>query len=357
MKIKCPHCGVENLGDAVYCVVCNNKLPLMPEEPSVKETVTDRTSWEKRNEIGFFAGFWLTAKELLFHPGRFFSKMPTTGGLGGPLLFGIIAAFLSDGIKLGCFIIMAIFPFEKLNPYGFLVSNPRLLLYSLAFIPLIAILKIFICAFLLNICLWVAGARKGFQATFRVVAYSEAINLFVIFWIPIVLLALILSKTLSTRPLLPFVITLFSIAIITIVIWLIEVVLYGIGSKYAHNIGKIRATFGILIYIVLLLAISYATSKIQPKSRICPLPRKSLVEEKEQRERLGIPGKIKGKFKVDGILYSKDNPSVMINSQVCRINDAIAGGKIISIAPDRVVIKFGDKVEAYTIGSEIWERE
>ncbi len=39
---------------------------------------------------GFFGGLFKTLKQVLFSPGDFFKKMPVTGGLTDPLLYGLI---------------------------------------------------------------------------------------------------------------------------------------------------------------------------------------------------------------------------------------------------------------------------
>jgi len=256
----CPFCGTDNTSSAAYCRWCHKKIPIyeLPSISSVRsetlmnDIVKERTFWERRKEIGFFNAFCLTWKEVIFHPKRFFSKMAITGGLGSPLLFGII---------LPCIVGIAFI--------GLYLQKPAQLLYMI-FVPIGPVLKIFITSAFIHLCLWLVGARRGFQATFRVVAYSEATFLFVIitsilFWLFWISIEPVLGKTIL---LLAFPILMMA----TTIIW--PIALYIIGFKRAHNIKMAQATLGILIYLILVSAFSFALHRSQ-EDRIYPLIKKS----------------------------------------------------------------------------------
>ncbi len=93
-------------------------------------------------------------------------------------------------------------------------------------------------------------------------------------------------------------------------------------------------------------------------SNISKLAKVDLAQQKKEiKQRLNPEAKIdstknKG-LRVDGILYDKDNPSVMIDSKIYCRNDSISSGIIVDISQGEVIIKFPDKKEAYGVGELI----
>ena len=57
--------------------------------------------------------------------------------------------------------------------------------------------------------------------------------------------------------------------------------------------------------------------------------------------------------KINGILYSEDNPFVIINDTIYFCNDSVCGAKIIDISQNRVTFQFQDKQEVYRVGNII----
>jgi len=58
-------------------------------------------------------------------------------------------------------------------------------------------------------------------------------------------------------------------------------------------------------------------------------------------------------YVVDGIMYSKTNPRVMIGGEIFEVNEIIDGAKIVSIEVDRIKIKLDDFEQIYEIGDLI----
>src|SRR5262249_3587082 len=52
------------------------------------------TPWERRHEIGFASGLVETTRQVLATPGEFFRTMPRGGGIGSPLLYGLIVSYI-----------------------------------------------------------------------------------------------------------------------------------------------------------------------------------------------------------------------------------------------------------------------
>lgn len=180
----CPHCGKEVSEDQTFCQHCG--LRIAEAVPAPLAEMREKTPWEDREQQGFFGGLFKTLKQVLFSPGDFFKKMPVTGGLTDPLLYGLILGMTG-----------ALFSyFWQITLHGVMRNfmTPQMLAVSeyspfqgvgLALlavcIPFLIILWLFILAGMLHLCLlMVQGAKSGFEATFRVVAYGESPYLFLV---------------------------------------------------------------------------------------------------------------------------------------------------------------------------------
>lgn len=147
------------------------------EAAQVREEPSSGTSpWEERYETGLFTGIFRTLKGALFSPSLFFRRLSTDGGLREPLAFGLLAG--SAGNMLGIFwplLLMSggLFPFGS-HLSGRLTDGLIFLLMAVA-IPVSVLLTMFIYSGILHLLLLITGGgRSRFEATFRVVAYSQA---------------------------------------------------------------------------------------------------------------------------------------------------------------------------------------
>jgi transcription elongation factor Elf1 len=135
--------------------------------------------WENRSDIGLWQAIFQTGKMVLFSPQTLFRKMTHTGGNMEPLAFGILAG--SIGSMLGLF-------WQSLLPGSlFLLGHSFLsqfavgilVLFVLVAIPVMVGIGIFIYSGILHFLLIIVrGANNGFEATFRVVSYSQAVQIF-----------------------------------------------------------------------------------------------------------------------------------------------------------------------------------
>ena len=137
--------------------------------------------WETKAG-GFFGDLFATFKMVLFKPGEFFQEMPTSGGLGRPLLFAIICG--SIGIIFSIFYQASYFmltagmsdifqpgmlppEFEAFSSIPIVGALVGLMIAS----PILVILMMFIGAFFVNLFLLIVrGANGGYEATFRTMA-------------------------------------------------------------------------------------------------------------------------------------------------------------------------------------------
>jgi transcription elongation factor Elf1 len=148
------------------------------KEPG-KDTSRKGAPWEKRPEIGLWQAIFQTCKAVLFSPETLFKELTYEGGKTEPLAFGLLTG--SIGSMLGLF-------WQSLIPGGLLLILGHsflsqfaigiLVLFVLAMIPVMVAVGIFIYSGILHLLLLIVrGADNGFEATFRVVSYSQAAQL------------------------------------------------------------------------------------------------------------------------------------------------------------------------------------
>jgi len=156
----CPHCGAE----------------LAPAVQS--------TPWEQRGRIGLVSALVETTQQVFSRPTEFFRAMPVTGGMGGPLLYGVIVGYVG---LVASAIYGAIFQavagphlfdmphrseLEKFLPY---LQGGMGLVFQIVLGPLLIAAGLFISSAICHLLLMLfGGAPRGFEATLRVRCYAEA---------------------------------------------------------------------------------------------------------------------------------------------------------------------------------------
>jgi hypothetical protein len=219
----CPHCQ-QPLPDAPerFCPHCGAELA----------PAAAATPWEQRGRIGFVSALVETTQQILTRPTEFFRAMPVTGGLGGPLFYGVIVGYV--GVVASA-IYGAIFQavagpslfgmphrseLDRFLPY---VQGGLGVVFQIVLGPLLVAVALFISSAILHVLLLLfGGAPRGFEATFRVRCYAEAA---------------------SVIRLIPFCGT----AIFVIYILILVIV----GLSEAHRIGRGRAAAAVLVPLLL----------------------------------------------------------------------------------------------------------
>ena len=188
--------------------------------------------WERRSQIGFGSALVETTQQVLTAPTAFFRSMPTTGGIGGPLLYAVIVGYVGLlASVLYMFVLQATLgsawtfghhgEWERLMP--FLRSGVGLVA-QVIFGPIQVVIGLFVVTAIVHLALMLlGGASRGFEGTFRVAAYSEAAMLIRI--IPICG---------------------------DVVAMVYFIVLAIIGLSEAHQISKGRAAAAVLLPLLLL---------------------------------------------------------------------------------------------------------
>ncbi len=183
--------------------------------------------WEDMERLGFFQAFLITLREVLFSPTTFFRRMPTSKGIIHPLIFGLILGVLGGVFGLAWQRVFAL----RLNQFPEITAI-HLVGITIA-LPLIVLFTLYLGSAIIHICLTVVGGnRRGFEATFRVIAYSWSTQIF---------------------SLIPFAGSL----IIPIYALVIEI----IGLRESHGIGTGRAALAVFLpfFAIVLLFVIFAT--------------------------------------------------------------------------------------------------
>lgn len=142
-------------------------------------------SWERMEEAGFLASLFLTIKEVLFEPGKTFSRMPYSDNLKRPLVFALLIGTLGT-IASVCYsaIGQALRPdlfepvLERLRALGYAAGplSPaeqlRNSCVEIALAPLVIIALVLVWSGIVHVMLLMfGGANRGYETTFRTVAY------------------------------------------------------------------------------------------------------------------------------------------------------------------------------------------
>jgi hypothetical protein len=149
--------------------------------------------WEERQRFGFLNSLYLTIREVIISPDQFFARMPTRLGLWQPLLFAIIVGTISTFFDWMWSLAGSSLRVLMENDVLRLFRNQFFSMGLFVLSPALVFAEVFLRAGLVHLCLMlVDGNRAGFEATFRVAAYTEAVwiisifplcgNLLALFW-------------------------------------------------------------------------------------------------------------------------------------------------------------------------------
>jgi hypothetical protein len=223
----CPQCKERfELGHASLVSGIDSAPPVKDLESEVGRILSP---WERREDHGIWAGISRTSKAVLFSPKSFFRRTAVEGGLKEPLAFGLLTG--SAGMMFEAFWQFLLFGEigDTLSPLvdTLLGSHATIVLFLgiMALCPLLVLITILITSTILHGLLsMVRGGKGGFEATFRVVAFSQAAQLWGL--IPIV------GSLIGA-------------------LWLIAVQM--IGLRESHESSYLRVAMALIIPLALLL--------------------------------------------------------------------------------------------------------
>jgi hypothetical protein len=162
------------------------------EDPSRASTGSATAEFTYTNPVESFVG---TARDLVTRPVAFFRSMARRGDFVNPLIFALVCAVISASIGSFLGVWYATVGIGDTGVGGAIGA----LVASMFFTPIISVIALFVCAGILHllVALVVKPANAGFEATFRLVSYSNVVQL--VGWVPVLgpLVAAVASIILS----------------------------------------------------------------------------------------------------------------------------------------------------------------
>jgi len=239
VEITCPQCNytksvpLEKIPPEakwIKCPQCGNRFEYLKKEEDGETEIRSATPWESRLELGLWKGIKQTIKSVLFSPKHMFSSMPVKDGWREPLAFGLLVGSISSMCAFFWEFLIAHSGF--LRPFGSFsnsLSSPIIFLIFIFLSPLLVSISIFISSLIIHfLLLLVRAGNNRFEATLRVMAYSQATRIWSI---------------------LPFIGSLIG--------WIWRSIVQIIGLKEAHETSYLRiiVAFSIPIGLLLLVAV------------------------------------------------------------------------------------------------------
>jgi len=145
-----------------------------PDAQGIVAGVPAGLPWDRRRELGLFPAFIETLKLVLLNPTNAFSAMKTEGGLSDPLTYAVIGASVGFIVNFLFSLLMSSFGFMgDRNALAGVLTAGIGAVALVVFIPILVVLGLFIGSAVLHLCLvFVGGARRPFETTFRVVCFG-----------------------------------------------------------------------------------------------------------------------------------------------------------------------------------------
>jgi hypothetical protein len=148
------------------------------------------TPWDERDRVGILTSLVETTRLVLTRPGDFFRSLPVTGGIGGPLLYAVIVGWLG---LVAASLYQAIFRSIVGSSLAAFGDRPELaamvgwaeswagFVAQLVFGGVFVAIGVFLAAGIVHLMLMLlGGAGRGFEATFRVVCFSQATSVLLV---------------------------------------------------------------------------------------------------------------------------------------------------------------------------------
>ena len=142
----------------------DNPFAADPDQPQVD------VPFERLDQFGFFPGLYQTLRRILFNPQLFFEAMPLRG-LGRPLAFAVLLGEFQIVFQLLWSMTGALGESPETAQYGLGLALAAAVVLG----PLFLSVFLFLETAIFHFCLILfRSGSKGFEGTFRVLAYSNA---------------------------------------------------------------------------------------------------------------------------------------------------------------------------------------
>ncbi len=234
--VICPRCNQRfdpnSMGKKLELAESSPEFEFISEDPAASDEKKDQPSfspWEKRSELGLWRAIFQTIKDVMLSPDTFFNST-FMDGYKESLAFGLLIGSL--GSMIGFFWQFLIFSGGislAIQPLIGKLTIGMIFLLLIAFVPIFIIFKILFTSLFIHILLrLVRSGENGYEATFRVISYSQAAQII---------------------GLIPF------IGSIVSFIWIFIIQIVGLREVHQTSYLKIIIAFMIPVFILLFLGI------------------------------------------------------------------------------------------------------
>ncbi len=185
--------------------------------------------WEKREQMGFFNALFETIRMVLLDPSKSFRAMPLTGGFGAPLFFFVLCSMIGVIVAGGYQVAFSALPSASAmsqadRMLAGALSSPAFIGVMLIVMMILFVVGAFISAGISHLALMlVGGAKKPYEATFRVLSYAGGACAILQF-VPVCG---------------------------GLLMWIWSIVVMVIGFSEVHGIGKGHALLAVLLPVIL----------------------------------------------------------------------------------------------------------
>lgn len=135
--------------------------------------------WENRSELGLWQAIYQTVKGVLFSTDGLFSRLHYKAGIGEPLAFGLLTGSIGAMFSVFWQSLMLSGGLPSISDaIGGQFTVGLIFLVLIVFVPIAVIIGLFVSSATWHLfLLLLRGADNGFEATFRVIAYSQSAQL------------------------------------------------------------------------------------------------------------------------------------------------------------------------------------
>ena len=181
--VTCPRChqrfefsSVEkDFGPVTREIVRKTEFERQEEDPEDGYT-RNAAPWENRSELGLWQGIYKTFKAVLFSPEIFFRSLAFNAGIVEPLAFGTLVGSIGSMFSLFWQLLMwsgLVLTYGESMFGQFTIGV--ILLIIMVIIPVLWVTWIFVSSGITHLLLLIVrGGENGYEATLRVVSYSQA---------------------------------------------------------------------------------------------------------------------------------------------------------------------------------------
>lgn len=184
--VTCPRCQqrFEILSARDIAGPFVDEAPADTDPQGVTETIEKKSPrkgapWEHRSELGLWQAIYQTVREVLFSPDSLFSTLTYRGGIGEPLAFGLLTG--SIGAMFSVFWQFLILSGGLFSVGDAIIGHYTfglIFLVLIVLVPIAVTIGLFVSSAVWHLLLLLLrGADNGFEATFRVISYSQAVQL------------------------------------------------------------------------------------------------------------------------------------------------------------------------------------